>query len=84
MKIPRDLSGEELVRLLEKFGYQVTRQTGSHMRLSKLGETEHHLTIPQHKQLKIGTLNNILTDLASAWGISKSELMARLWEKEGG
>ncbi len=84
MKLPRDLSGEELVRLLEKFGYQVTRQTGSHVRLSKFGETEHHLTIPQHKQLKLGTLNNILTDLASAWGISKSELLARLWEKEGG
>jgi len=39
MKIPRDLSGEELARLLIKFGYQVTRQTGSHLRLSRVGET---------------------------------------------
>jgi len=84
MKIPRDLSGEELARLLIKFGYQVTRQTGSHLRLSRVGETEHHITIPRHKPLKIGTLNGILMELASAWRMSKSELIARLWEKEGG
>jgi predicted RNA binding protein YcfA (HicA-like mRNA interferase family) len=81
MKIPRDLSGEELARLLEKFGYQITRQTGSHLRLSRIGETEHHITIPRHKHLKVGTLNNILIDLAAAWGISKGDLIAKLWEK---
>jgi predicted RNA binding protein YcfA (HicA-like mRNA interferase family) len=34
MKLPRDLSGDELAALFEKYGYVVTRQTGSHMRLT--------------------------------------------------
>ena len=34
MKLPRDLSGRELAAVLAKLGYQVTRQTGSHMRLT--------------------------------------------------
>ncbi len=46
MKLPRDLNGEELAKLLEKFGYRVVRQTGSHMRLVK---GEHRITIPKHR-----------------------------------
>ena len=34
MKIPRDVGGEELAKLLKNYGYQVTRQTGSHIRLT--------------------------------------------------
>ena len=34
MRLPRDLSGIELDVKLEKYGYQITRQTGSHMRLT--------------------------------------------------
>ncbi len=33
MKLPRDLSGDDLARALQQFGYQPTRQTGSHLRL---------------------------------------------------
>lgn len=52
MKLPRDLGGEELARLLGKYGYRVTRQTGSHMRLtSTFKGVEHHLTISRHKPL---------------------------------
>ena len=47
MKLPRDLSGETLARRFERLGYRVTRQTGSHLRLS-LENGEHHLTIPAH------------------------------------
>ena len=47
MRIPRDLSGEDLIKLLTKFGYQVTRQQGSHVRLTTQMEGEHHLTIPK-------------------------------------
>ena len=47
MKLPRDLGGEELAALLLRYGYHVTRQTGSHMRLtSSLKGKEHHITIP--------------------------------------
>jgi predicted RNA binding protein YcfA (HicA-like mRNA interferase family) len=46
MRLPRDISGEELSALLQRHGYQITRQTGSHMRLTTLHGGEHHITIP--------------------------------------
>ena len=65
MKLPRDLAGAELASLLSRFGYEVTRQTGSHMRLtSRLRGDEHHVTIPRHRDLRVGTLASILTDVA--------------------
>ncbi len=48
MRIPRDLSGADLVKRLGRLGYEVTRQTGSHIRLTGRGEDEHHVTIPNH------------------------------------
>jgi len=64
MRIPRDLGGEELAQLLQQYGYEVTRQVGSHMRLTTQQGGEHHVTIPRHKTLRVGTLNGILKDLA--------------------
>ena len=65
MKLPRDLSGEELARLLRRYGYEITRQTGSHLRLiSRFKSAEHHLTFPRHSSLKVGTLAGILADVA--------------------
>ncbi len=79
-KLPRDLDGVELARILQKLGYMTLRQTGSHMRLicSKDAST-HHLTIPAHSPLKIGTLSAILNDLASFLTISKEDLLQRLF-----
>lgn len=79
MKLPRDISGEDLARLLEKLGYQVARQTGSHLRLTTATPNEHHVTIPRHEYLKLGTLNGILKDVAQHLKISKEELVRRLW-----
>ncbi len=79
MKTPRDISGAVLVTSLEKAGFTVTRQTGSHVRLEF--ETEgnrRHLTVPLSKPLKIGTLNAILKDICETMGISKEELYALL------
>ena len=64
MRLPRDVSGLELAKKLEIYGYRVTRQTGSHMRLSTQVKGEHHITIPQHKDLRVGTLQTILTGVA--------------------
>ena len=61
MKIPLNMSGERLVKLLRRFGFELTRQTGSHMRLTTTMREEFHITIPKHKSLKIGTLNNNLS-----------------------
>lgn len=66
MKLPRDISGEELAKLLERYGYQISRQTGSHIRLTSVIKVmEHHLTIPRHKTLKVGTLSDILSEIAT-------------------
>lgn len=82
MKLPRDLSGQELAQQLQRLGYHVTRQTGSHIRLTRTGEMAHHVTIPVHTTLKIGTLNAILKDVATHLGIGKGELLMRLLDSE--
>lgn len=80
MKLPRDLSGIELVSLLRRYGYTVTRQTGSHMRLtSYLRGTEHHISIPRHDPLKIGTLNSIVTEVARYLDVDKEALATDLF-----
>lgn len=79
MKLPRDLSGPELVRRLARLDYEVTRQTGSHMRLSTQTKGEHHVTIPNHDPLRIGTLGAILTSVAAHHGLSRDELFRRLF-----
>jgi len=80
MRIPRDLGGEELARLLRRYGYEVTRQTGSHLRLTTRLKGEHHITIPRHKPLKVGTLNSILKDVADHLGMEKGRLIRELFE----
>ncbi|HEY3169903.1 MAG TPA: type II toxin-antitoxin system HicA family toxin [Thermoanaerobaculia bacterium] len=60
LSLPRDVSGRALARSLETLGYRITRQTGSHIRLTTLENGEHHLTIPDHGSLRIGTLAGAL------------------------
>lgn len=78
MRLPRDLSGPELAKLLRTLGYEMTRQTGSHLRLTTRERGEHHVTIPNHSPLKIGTLAGILNDVSEHFGITKNELLERL------
>ena len=78
MKIPRDVGAEELAKLLKRYGYQITRQTGSHIRLTTTLKGAHHITIPRHKALKVGTLNSILSDLAKYLEIDKQVLTDEL------
>jgi len=79
VKLPRDLSGEALARLLKSFGYEIVRQSGSHMRLTTQEDGEHHITIPRHDALRIGTLAGILTDVAEHAGISRDDVAIRLF-----
>jgi predicted RNA binding protein YcfA (HicA-like mRNA interferase family) len=64
VRIPRDIGAEDLISLLRRFGYESTRQTGSHIRLTTAINGEHHITIPHHKPLRVGTLQAILIDIA--------------------
>ncbi len=59
MRLPRDLSGDELARRLGRIGYTATRQTESHMRLTIGAPRQHHITIPRHLALRIGTLRDL-------------------------
>jgi len=78
--IPRNLTGAGLVKLLSKYGYVVTRQTGSHLRLtSTRSGSEQHLTVPNHSPLKLGTLNNILNDLSKHLNVGKQLLIKELF-----
>ncbi|RJP33711.1 MAG: type II toxin-antitoxin system HicA family toxin [Candidatus Omnitrophota bacterium] len=79
MKLPRNLSGNELANRLVRFGYRITRQTGSHMRLTTEKNGEHHLTIPDHSPLRIGTVSSIINDVATHLGFSRDEIMFRLF-----
>jgi predicted RNA binding protein YcfA (HicA-like mRNA interferase family) len=80
MRVPRQLSGDDLIKALRRFGYQITRQTGSHVRLTRNCEgREFHLTIPKHNPLRIGTLNNILRDLSKHLELEKEALIEKLF-----
>jgi predicted RNA binding protein YcfA (HicA-like mRNA interferase family) len=78
MRLPRDWGGETLARLLKRYGYEITRQTGSHMRLTTQQGGEHHVTIPRHPSLRVGTLNTILKDVAQHLELERDELLAEL------
>lgn len=80
MRIPRDLSGADLIKRLERLGYVVTRQTGSHLRLTSGLHGEHHVTIPNHDPLRVGTLAAILTMVAAHHGITRDALLQRLFD----
>ncbi|MGA2424155.1 MAG: type II toxin-antitoxin system HicA family toxin [Terriglobales bacterium] len=77
MRLPRDLSGHELIRLLRRYGYEQTRQVGSHIRLqSSLRGHPHNLTVPDHGSLRLGTLSAILSEWRVTWVLS-----ARVWNR---
>lgn len=80
MKIPRDLPGGQLASLLRQYGYETTRQTGSHLRLTSTTRgSEHHITIPRHRELRVGTLNAILSDVAAYLEVDREEMAEHLF-----
>ena len=79
MKLPRDLGAVELCRLFARYGYSVTRQTGSHIRLTTMQGGEHHITIPAHDSLRVGTLSAILTDVATHLQKTKEAVVRELF-----
>jgi predicted RNA binding protein YcfA (HicA-like mRNA interferase family) len=79
VKLPRDLSGADLVKALARLGYEVSHQTGSHIRLTTQRNGEHHVTVPAHDPIKVGTLNAILRDVAEHADLSREELLIELF-----
>jgi len=79
MKLPRDINSQQLIKHLKPLGYLVTRQTGSHIRLTTIQQGEHHITIPNHDPIKIGTLSAILSDIANHFNKTKDDLLKELF-----
>lgn len=76
MKLPRDLSGAELIKLLCKYhGYRRVNQVGSHVILETDLSKHHRLAVPDHKVLRVGTLNSILRAVAEIKGIEKEAIL---------
>jgi predicted RNA binding protein YcfA (HicA-like mRNA interferase family) len=79
MKLPRDLSGRELIQvLLRHYGYRKVHQVGSHVILQTEDPVAHRIPIPDHAALRLGTLNAILNAVARAKGVTKAEILQRL------
>jgi predicted RNA binding protein YcfA (HicA-like mRNA interferase family) len=78
MRLPRDLSGDDLIKALGRFDYHPTRQRGSHVRVTTEQNGRHDVTVPRSDPLRIGTLAAILRDVAAHFGISRDELLQRL------
>lgn len=75
MKLPRDLTGDDLLRGLKRIGYALERQAGSHMILKCDSPRPHSVTVPNHKPIKIGTLSSILHEVALQRSLSVEGLL---------
>ncbi|HWN97225.1 MAG TPA: type II toxin-antitoxin system HicA family toxin [Methylomirabilota bacterium] len=79
MKLPRDLRGADLVRILcKEFSYRKVNQEGSHVILQTDSPRSHRLSVPDHNPLRAGTLNAILRAVANAKGGDKAEVLSKL------
>ena len=79
MKLPRDLSGADLAKLLAVRGYRISGQTGSRIRPTIDLPSRHHVTVPAHDPLKVGSLAGILGDVALHARMSRDELVRELF-----
>ena len=81
MKLPRDLSGTEVARRLARhYGYRVTRSRGSHMTVTLSAEAQQHqVTVPRHRDVRIGTLDAIIADVAAFLGLPKQAVRDTLF-----
>jgi predicted RNA binding protein YcfA (HicA-like mRNA interferase family) len=79
MKLPRNLSGSQLSKTLcRDWGYTTVHQTGSHIILDTNEPFNQRIAVPNHKTLRIGTLNNILRTVAGHKGVSREKLISTL------
>jgi predicted RNA binding protein YcfA (HicA-like mRNA interferase family) len=80
MKLPRGASGQQVVAALQRsFGYRVEHREGSHVILQTDFPQRHRFSVPDHKALRVGTLNAVSRAVAGAQGISKQEVVEKLF-----
>jgi len=77
--MPRQVDGAELTRALRVLGYEQVRQDGSHIRLTTQVNGTHHITVPNHRTLKLGTLlGGVLKPVAAHHHLTIEELVQKL------
>ncbi|MCX6006805.1 MAG: type II toxin-antitoxin system HicA family toxin [Chloroflexi bacterium] len=77
-KLPQ-VSGDQLVSLLKSLDYTFDRQKGSHVTYEKTFKAgKHTITVPLHKEITKGTLNDILNRIGLFNGLSKEDLVKKL------
>jgi predicted RNA binding protein YcfA (HicA-like mRNA interferase family) len=79
MRLPRDIDASDLIKALKKFGYTPSRQKGSHIRLTTVLNGQHHITIPKHNPVSLGTLSSIINDVALHFGKTKEMIANELF-----
>jgi predicted RNA binding protein YcfA (HicA-like mRNA interferase family) len=76
MKVPRDLSGAQLVKVLcRDWDYRVIHQEGSHVILQTDTPTHQRISVPNHNPLRIGTLNSIVRVVSGHKGVERQQLL---------
>jgi predicted RNA binding protein YcfA (HicA-like mRNA interferase family) len=79
VRIPRDIGASDLIRALRILGYERVRQDGSHIRLTTTVGGTHHVTVPNHRPLKTGTLlGGVLKPIAAHHKLTVEELLGKL------
>ena len=78
MRLPRDIDGAQLARALKVLGYEITRQKGSHIRVTTRRDGENHEVIPYHDPIKTGTLASILKRIAAHHRLSVETILEML------
>ena len=78
MKLPRGLSGADLVAALKRLGYQQTRQTGSHVRMTVSFPRQAHLTVPLARAIPPGTLAALIKDAAAHLDTTIDDILGKL------
>ena len=79
MKVPRDLSGAQLVKVLcRDWGYQQVNQEGSHVILQTASPGQQRLSIPNHNPVRVGTLNAIIRAVAAHKQVDRQAILDSL------
>jgi predicted RNA binding protein YcfA (HicA-like mRNA interferase family) len=79
MKLPRDLDGRTLVRVLcREWDYRVINQEGSHIILQTDSPSRQRIPVPDHYPMRIGTLSKILRLIAAHKGVEREDILRSL------
>ena len=79
MKVPRDLSGAQQVKVLcRDRNYRVMHQEGSHIILQTDAPPHQRISVPNHNPIRVGTLNSIVRAVSAHKGVERQQLLEAL------